>query len=263
MALVLVLMVTSLLLISGLTIWSSLRSDLSQAQVNIPRVQAEFLAKGALQLALLKARYCPTPLYDAVYYSVGKNPEYVHSSGYGHLSDGPVVPTPEIAQVLSGPAFLTGDVTINAGSGLVTSRSGVKNIPGAAGSTDTDDINGLDGLTNSDYTVDRYLNFFALDLADRTYTSPTLVQQPTGVFNGQANVSVSETFNCPIMNAMDPYSGSMRILGMTVLTSAGGQQYTTDSIQVVATASVATMLSGTVRNWSVQASTIYKVRRRY
>jgi hypothetical protein len=261
MALVLVLMVSSLLLISGLMIWSALQTDIAQISVSIPRIQAEFLAKGALQLGLFKARCCPTPLYDAVSYSVGKNPYYVHSHGYGRLSDiAPATLDPEVL-TFPGPAFLTGDVTIDNATGQLTSRTNVKTIPGAPSSTDGDDLNPQDGLVNSDYKVDRYLNFFVLDLADRTVASPVLAGPPAVSVSGQSSVSVSETVDCPIMGGKDPYSGSLRIRAINIL--GGPRQYGTDSVQLVAEASVSTRISGKDQNWTVQAITIYRTRRRY
>jgi len=260
MALVIVLTITSLLLISALYVWNTVRTDMSQNLVAIPRIQAQYLAKGAIQLALLKARRLPTQLYDAAFYAVGKNPSYVHSRGYAHLSDNPANPPSDpLAMVIQGPAFLTGDVTV---SGSTVTRDNVKTIGGAPGDTETDDLNATDGLASGDYRVDRYLNFFVLDLADRTVTSPTLTGPPGGSYAGQTTVSISEVTACPILGKADPFTGTFRILAMNVLGAKGNKQYGEEALRIVAEATVTTRVAGETRTWGNREDMIYKTRRR-
>lgn len=259
--LVFVLLFSSLLLFAGLAIWNANQTDVKQITTNMARVQAQYLAKGALQIALLKARLLPTPLYDATFYSVGKNPYYLHSRGYGHLSETPPPKPVELAMVLPGPAFLTGEVTV-AADGTVN-RTNVKTIPGAGSSTDPDDLNRLDGLAGLDWKIDRYLNYFSLDLADRTTSSATMTAPPSGVVRGQPAVSVSETDACPVLGKPDPYSGTFHILGMSVQGARDNRQYGEETIRIVAEASVATKISGEMRRWTMRENTIYKVRRRF
>ncbi len=261
MVIPLVLVFSGLLLLTGMVIWRTNQADVSQIKLNIRRVQATFLAKGALQLALLKARLFPTPLYDAVAYSVGKNPYYVHSRGYAHLSDSPpAIPLP-LANIIQGPAFLTGEATLS--SGRLT-RKNVKEIPGSpAGSTQSDDLNTEDGLTGTDYRVDRYLNFFSLDIADSSVASPNMGDPPGGAVAGQSTISISSSSDCPIMGGTDPYSGSFRILEIKVQGARGNQMYGEETIRVIAVADITSKIAGVEDSWSQREEILYKVRRRY
>lgn len=258
MLLPLVLIFSGMLLVTGLAIWRVNQTDVKQITVNVRRVQAQYLAKGALQLALLKARLFPTPFYDAAAYSVGKNPYYVHTKGYDHLK-GVQNPT---ADLIPGPAFLTGDVDLKAGG--ILDRLNVKKIPGlAGGEVQADDLNAEDKLPAGDYTVDRYLNYFALDLGDMTVVSPNMAQPPNGVVSGQARVSISTTTDCPVLGKKDPYSGTFRIMSLMVQGARGNKQYGEETVRVVAVANITSKMGGEMRSWTERDDTFYKVRRAY
>lgn len=256
MILPMVLLFSGMLLVTGLAVWRTNQTDVQQITVNVRRVQAQFLAKGALQLALLKARLLPTPLYDAAAYSVGKNPYYVHSSGYDHLKSGVMSPQ---AALVPGPAFLTGLGTDDAkvlGDGSLQ-RTNIKKVPGTSdGESQSDNLNSEDGLAGADFVVDRYLNFFALDLADSTVASPTMSQDPRISVKGQDKIRISTS-------ASDPYEGSFRILSINVQGARANQQYGVETLRVVAVASISSKIAGETKSWTEREETIYKVRRPY
>lgn len=251
MLLPLTLLIAGMLLVTGLAVWRVNTTDVQQITVNVRRVQAQYLAKGALQLALLKAKLFPTPLYDAAAYSVGKNPYYVHSKGYAHLGSA----YGGLSAIFPGPAFLTGEVEFS-GTDLI--RKKVKEITDQA---QRDDLNTEDGLTAQDFRVDRYLNFFALDLADSSYSSPMMVDPPGGSVAGQTSVLVSSGTNCPIFGKPDPYSGDFRILKISV--RGASKQYGVETLEVIAVANVTSKMAGEDKSWSTREETFYKVSRTY
>lgn len=261
MALPIVLILCGLLMVSGLTVWSVLGTDVRQVEVNIARVQAEFLVKGAMQLALLKTRHCSTPLYEAAFFAVGKNPAYIHSKGYAHLAaTAPGTPDP-LTQVIRGPAFLTGTVTLGAGG---VARTLVKDIPGAPASTQNEDLNSADGLpAGQDYICDRFLNYFVLDLRDGLSPSSAMTAPPGSTVGGQATLTVSETTACPLLGSTDPYSGNFRILAMNVMGAANNRQYDREAVNVLAEATVTTRISGVTRSWTARQDALFQARRQY
>lgn len=246
--LVLVVLIASLLLIMGLTFWGTNQSDSRQVVKNVRFVQAQFLAKGALQIALLKARLCPTPLYDAVAYSVGKNPYYLHTKGYDHLEDAVGATPNPTSTIIPGPAFLTGDVAFGPGGELL--RSNEKAIPGGDGDRVAQDMNPFDGLTGEDWKVDQYLNYFIQDLKDVS-------------LGGQPMVSVSSSTPCPILGDTDPISGKFQIEGMMVAAPRGNRQYGAEALKVVAVATIRSRIAGVEEEWTTRERTTYLVRRQY
>src|SRR5690349_12262397 len=75
-AIFIVIMISLILSTFGVIRWSIESGSAHESELIIEKKQAEYLAKGAQQHALLKFRYLPTELYDAVAYSIGKNPCY-------------------------------------------------------------------------------------------------------------------------------------------------------------------------------------------
>jgi hypothetical protein len=162
--------------------------------------------------------------------------------------------------VIQGPAFLTGEVSFAGGA---LTRSKVKEIPGSGNQEDPDDLNAQDGLSGKDHKVDRYLNFFVLDLADRTVSSAGLAAPPGGTVGGQSSISISETTPCPILGKPDPYAGTFRVLAMSVLGAKDNRQYGEEALRVIAEATVTTKIVGRTVVWTTREDTIFKTRRRY
>jgi hypothetical protein len=98
--------------------------------------QAEYLAKGAQQHALLKCRLLPTELYDAVSYQIGRNPYFDFGLGLENPDPGGL--TDDDADRNPGPLFYTGTVSQmnnvddpdGDGQILVIRRSGDPEDPG-------------------------------------------------------------------------------------------------------------------------------------
>ncbi|MBI3890787.1 MAG: hypothetical protein HY303_04580 [Candidatus Wallbacteria bacterium] len=269
MLLVMVLIVAAMLLVMGMAVWRANQTDVTQNTTNVRRVQAQYLAKGALQLALLKARLFPTPLYDSAAFSVGKNPYYVHSAGYSHFK--PV--DAKKCSLIPGPAFLTGESDIST-DGLV--RTNVKHINGGGNDKQADDLNSEDGIVPGagDYVVDRYLNFFALDLASRKNPDlPKVNEDPSVQIAGQDFISISDTEACKILGGKDPYSGRFRILSISVQGAAKNQLYGEETLRVVAVATIKSKIAGTTKvgdetlstktEWSEREEMLYRVKRPY
>jgi len=259
MLMFIVLSIAVLLLIASLALWQANQSETARIPNLVRRMQASYLAKGALQLALLKARLMVTPLYHASAFAVGKNPFYTHAAGYAHLTGGSPA-TPYVTA--PGPAFLTGSCTFNAGDPV---RTLVKTIPGESAPSSLGD---WDGDGTDELTVDRHLTFFFLDLADTSFFTPIVLNDGAGsthgeTIDGQSSISVSETDNCPKFGSPDPYSGRMRISRMAVMGGKDGRLYREDAVVIVAEAEVTATIAGVLETWRTEEKTIYKATRRY
>lgn len=91
-------------------LWSSKSQSQAPLEQSFEKRQAEYLAKGAQQHALLKARLLPTELYDAISYSIGRNPYFDFGLGL-KVQPSPSGPLdPQDADRNPGPMFYTGTV---------------------------------------------------------------------------------------------------------------------------------------------------------
>ncbi|MBI4872690.1 MAG: type II secretion system protein [Candidatus Riflebacteria bacterium] len=75
-AIFVVILISVILSVFAVILWSIESGASHESELILEKKQAEYLAKGAQQHALLKFRYLPTELYDAVAFSIGKNPYY-------------------------------------------------------------------------------------------------------------------------------------------------------------------------------------------
>lgn len=70
------LVISSILLLTSIFLFQTSKQNAKQVNYSIRDLQAYFLALGGMQHAELKVRYFPTELYDAVCYSLGRNPYF-------------------------------------------------------------------------------------------------------------------------------------------------------------------------------------------
>lgn len=253
-AVLLVLIMSILMLVGSMSLWRANQTQETQALTNLPRVQAEYLARGLHQLAVLKSRLLPQPLHHGSLYAVGKNPFFPHyrhdgQDPYDHLngdsrtnSNRMLLGDADFA--FTGPAFFTGVDN-------PTDRP--------AATTGLQDWN-FDGSEDPDI-VERLLTRFRLDLADRT--AAARLAEPWGgrAWVGQNSISISDTTDDPIMGVPDPYSGSFEVSQMRILGGRNGQAYTEDALMVVVDSRVATQVKGLPSNWESRVRRVYRVQR--
>lgn len=259
-ALLMVLILSLLLLVSSLTLWSANSAQEGQFVASLPRVQAEFLAKGAHQLALLKARFLAQQLYDASDYAVGKNPFYPHSresvaaTAYDHL-DGVCDDNDNLTMgemFAAGPAFFTP---------REEDGGDIRDLSVAGGGADA----------NAPFVMDALLARFRADLADQTIgargVDPPVPNTPWGAgaidvpWVGQPSIRFIEGDVDPVMGGPDPYSGSFEVRDMRILGGRDNQIHTEDAMLVVAAARVATTVAGEASGWELNTRRVYKMRR--
>ncbi len=108
MALFICLGIIVLLFVFSFILWMQSAGNVTQVMDKAERIQAEFVARGALNHALLKFRLLPTELYDAIAFSIGKNPLYDFSIPLVN-EDGKWCPN---LRFTFGPAFFTGTAEV-------------------------------------------------------------------------------------------------------------------------------------------------------
>lgn len=250
-ALLLVLILAILLMTVAISLWTANDNQEGQVMVNMPRVQAEYLAKGAQQLALLKARLLAQPLYDASDLAIGKNPYYPHGREmtrpvpYDHLDD--TRPTSAASEELTlgttdafavGPAFFT-----------------PRALPRDANLDDSEDAADIE-------LMDRYLARYRADLADGGVTSRS-PPPPDSVVNwiGQDAVQVNRLYTDPVLDVTDPYDGEFEVVEIRVLGGKDGQIHREEAIRVTVRAAITTQQKGTDQTWEATLDRVYKMER--
>ena len=206
--------------------------------------QAEYLAKGAQQHALLKCRLLPTELYDAVSYQIGRNPYFDFGLGLENPSSSAL--TDDDADRNPGPLFYTGTVTDMSnfadpdgdGQILVIRRSGDPEDPGGA----------------FDANMRILLDMFIYDVA-------TLYPVPDP---GEAVIVVSSAPHRDLAMEpgggewRDPFIGNYKVQTLRILGLQGGRRYDKDtmllttigSVKRAGQRSIVTLLGGELKNLS-------------
>ncbi len=253
-ALLIVLILTILLLVATLALWTANENQEGQMVVNLTRVQAEFLAKGAHQLALLKARLQAQPLYDASDYAVGKNPYYPHYVGYAHLdgSRGAAFSLNTAGALAPGPAFFT---------------------PREEDGGNVHDANIDASVAPEELAImGGHLARYRADLADATIAGrgipaplPAMTWEGQSFqvdWLGQASIRIDEA-SPDVATGLpgDPYSGSFEVLDMRILGGKDNQIHSEEALLVLSRARVLTRVSGIDRDWEADLRRVYKVKR--
>lgn len=211
-------------------LWHTGRTSRKEISRVTEKKQAEFLARGAQQHALLKFRFLPTELYDAVCLSIGKNPEF--DFGRQLSSDAPEktkkIPAADV-NTAPGPMFYTGEtateiraVAASGGYFFNISRSKVEY---------SDDHTGLGGgKADNRAHMSKLLNSYLCDIAT-LYPS----EDAKGII-----VVDSAAHDDKAMGAgwRDPFVGNYAVRNLRVLGAAGGRRYDRDSILLTTIGSV-------------------------
>lgn len=217
-AIFIVVMIAFILASFAAILWHTGRDSGTVREFITEKKQAEYLAKGAQQHFLLKFRYLPTELYDAVAYSIGKNPYY--DFGRPHEGSGGTLTTltDADARVNPGPMFYFGNTTValdSNGIPKVDRRSVDLSNPG-------------DGVTGEQ--IRTLLKMYLLDVG-------TLY--PTNDDSGIVVISsASHADKGMAMDWRDPFVGNYAVSNATILGLSGGKRYDKDSLLVTTLGSV-------------------------
>lgn len=214
-AIFMVIIISSILAVFAVILWSIESGASHEAELILEKKQAEYLAKGAQQHALLKFRYLPTELYDAVAFSIGKNPYY--DFGRPLKAGGALDPT-----LNPGPMFFTGagDPVTNAGQAAVPiiNRSGMNMYAAPSGAS---------GFPQSGATAEQVMGYLLT-----FYCADVATDFPTGDPSTSIVVVTSESHRDLAMGAgwRDPFVGNFAVDSLQILGLTGGKLYDKDSI---------------------------------
>ncbi|MBI2944122.1 MAG: hypothetical protein HYY25_07965 [Candidatus Wallbacteria bacterium] len=213
-AIFIVILVSIVLSVFAVILWSIESGSSHETELIIEKKQAEYLAKGAQQHALLKFRYLPTELYDAVAYSIGKNPYYdfgrpLKAGGAldSLLNPGPMFFT-GTKDPLTNPAAAAVPIINRSGDNIFAPPSGVSGFPSSGTAEDQ---------------MKYLLTFYEADIA---------TDYPGGGKDDSIVVVTSEPHNDIAMGAgwRDPFFGSYVVESLAILGLTGGKLYDKDSI---------------------------------
>lgn len=229
-AIFLVIMVSLVLSVFAAILWHSGRTSRKEIDRVVEKEQAAYVARGAQQHALLKFRLMPTELYDAVAFSIGKNPLY--DFGRPHHDNKPESGTigVEDAQSCEGPMFFTGKSStqikaVSDGAGrffINVDRSKV-----GFGSGDT----GLSGAEESNRNqMAKLLRAFLMDIAT-LYPSDTNEGIVVIDSDGHGDKAFGAAWR-------DPFTANYAVQDLRVLGVSRGRRYDKDSILLTTIASV-------------------------
>ena len=218
MAIFMVIMIAFVLASFAAILWHSGSTNRTVREFIIEKKQAEYLAKGAQQHFLLKFRYLPTELYDAVAYSIGKNPYY--DFGRPHTGSGTLSAIDDDdASVNPGPMFFFG------GGNTTVSLDGDQ-IP----KVDRQKVNLTAPGTFNQYQIRSLLKTYLLDVG---------TMYPTNNNEGIVVIS-SDSHEDKAMGDSwrDPYIGNYAVQNAAILGLSGGKRYDKDSLLVTTLGSV-------------------------
>ena len=226
----LVIMVSLVLSVFAAILWHTGRTSRKEIDRVVEKEQALYVARGAQQHALLKFRLMPTELYDAVAFSIGKNPLY--DFGRPHQANTPESGTigVEDAQSCEGPMFFTGKSNtqikaVSDGAGrffINVDRSKV-----GYGSGDT----GLSGSDESNRNqMSKLLQGFLMDIATLYPTDG-----PDGIVVIDSDAHGDKAFGAAWR---DPFIANYAVRDLRVLGVSRGRRYDKDSILLTTIASV-------------------------
>jgi len=241
MALIVVLILTTVLLITSMSLMRTGREYRNQVTKSIRELQVQYMAVGAIQHAELKVRLFPTELYDASMYSLGKNPSFDFSeitpTERSLLPDirkneyAPAAPCVRRANVYNpGPRFLT--------QGTLSADASAKWYM-------------LDALDTSDMTAgqlswfpagwpmeegvpvsnnDLYLWRFRSDITNLPSIQRDLNWNDSMISDPyRLDIAVSNLF---------PYRATYDVVSLRVLSVAGQRRFNQEAVRMVAEASI-------------------------
>lgn len=222
-AIFMVVMIALILSAFAVIMWSLAGSNEPVREFVMEKKQAEYLAKGAQQHFLLKFRYLPTELYDAVAYSIGKNPYYDFGRPHQPASGNNL--NPADAAVNPGPMFYFGTVTMTFDA---------DGIPQVTRAVDLDNPTGTDKDT-----IRALLKMYLLDVAtlypsNKESDGVVVISSAEHPDQGMTQDGSPE----PTAGWRDPFVGNYAVQNATILGLSGGKRYDKDSLLVTTLGSV-------------------------
>lgn len=264
MAIPLVIILTSLMLTGVLVLWQASHDDMPRALLDVGRLQARYVALGAIQHALLKVKLLPTQAYDAAAYAVGKNPYFNHTSGTGggyeaikKLVDNPA-DTSVDPHAVKGPAFLAGTypgtvVWFDADKAWRNSAARDVDLSGTE-----DQADHVGGQGANPWICEQYLLEFAEDVKADTGLPVHFVRGQTDAVTGLE----------------DPFDATYLVRQIKVIAQlgerspgvvVGGRKHSQEAVRILVSATVKgrTMEAKTMKDkdYSADLETIVKVQR--
>lgn len=231
-------------------LWSNRGQAQAPQEQTFEKRQAEFLAKGAQQHALLKCRLLPTELYDAVSYSIGRNPYFDFGLGLQQdLESGGTKLSAVDADRNPGPMFFTGSATVtrqedpeNAGEYLLKIQR--SNTEG-----------------DSQWTMNGLLTMFTHDIA--TLFPVATKDEAIVVVDSRAHRDLA----MGVDDWRDPFIGNYKVEQLRILGLQGGRRYDRDTMLLTTIGSVkragqislVTNIRGEPKNLSPRRRVVHKI----
>lgn len=223
-AIVVVMIVALVLGALAAILWTS--DEAPQIEQTFEKFQAEFLAKGAQQHALLKCRLLPTELYDAVSYSIGRNPYYDFGVGLKEPLDNSTIASALISDVdasrMPGPMFYTGE-------GEVT-------LQPAADGTNAIIVRRTQGI-EGDFADRMYLllDMFTWDIST-LFPDPSKPEECVVVVDSKPHRDLAMGGDAGTWQ--DPFIGNYKVQTLRILGLQGGRRYDRDTMLLTTVGSV-------------------------
>ncbi len=199
-------------------LWHSASVQRPQREFITEKKQAEYLARGAQQHFLLKFRYLPTELYDAIAYAIGKNPYYDFGRRHSPSCTAEQL-APEDVEKNPGPMFYFGRIrefSIDPATGVPRIRREV----------DLD--NPAPGLSGK--KIKYLLKMYLLDVS---------TMYPTDDLDGIVVINSAPHEDLAMGSGWrDPFVGNYAVQDATILGLASGKRYDKDSLLVTTLGSV-------------------------
>jgi hypothetical protein len=234
MALVLVLIVSSLMLIAVTALWRTNQDDIPRIQLNVRRLQGQFLAQGVMQIARLKFKLLPTPAYDAATYAQGKNPYFDHStSGYTNFKN--PLSNPD-KNIWHGPVFFFGTATWN-GTSYDRGPMALHNVT-LSGMDCAADM-APDNRGNQIWTCEKYLKYFADDIS-----------------TAAGQFAVDSTQGDPYTGVKDPFSATFSLPDISVAGLKDGQRYNEEAIRIQASVTISGLIYGFIKSLDKETTVV-------
>lgn len=223
--------------------------ETAPVEQSFEKTQAEFLARGAQQHAILKCRLLPTEFYDAVSYSIGRNPYYKFALSIDGTSPGDTLnkgsPLSDRAADLNpGPMFFTGDPQIK-----------VVDNPESPGNTLLQIDRGSDIEGSFGDRMHIFLDFFTYDVST---LFPNAADPSQSIVVVDSKPHFDQAFEEE--GWRDPFIGNYKVQQLRILGLQGGRVNDRDTILLTTIGSVkragqislVTQLSGAPKNLSPQ-----------
>jgi hypothetical protein len=272
--LLLVLSIAGVLLIVALAVLRVNSDDVARFQKQMAWVQAQYIAKGGLNLALLKAQAMPKQLHDAVSFRVGRNPYFPHGGRWDPTSVAETENCYSRLTTARGPSDCTGFDTTDSRWLIFAGPAFFTGVPGtpAWNRTNTDTIPGANANNNSlrgDYDglgvlprVTEYVSEFRSDLCDANVVANLALGG--NLLKPQASIVVPARTGDPFFGVPDPpvlTSASFLVTDIASYGTNGMENSQTEVLRIQIRARITTVQSGTTVVTDVNSYSYHNIAR--